>query len=246
METYGLIGFPLGHSFSKKYFTEKFAREGISAQYLNFEIDDISRLQEILDRHPDLCGFNVTIPYKEKILPYLTAITPEAQEIGAVNVVKVNRHDGRLSLTGYNSDVIGFRESLRPFLQSHHTHALILGSGGASKAVRVGLHQLGIYSQTVSRTSCVQCIPYTAIDVDILQQYSVIINTTPLGMYPDIAICPSIPYEYLNEQHLLYDLVYNPRETLFMQKGRRQGATVCNGMEMLILQAEEAWRFWRE
>lgn len=247
MDTYGLLGYPLGHSFSRNYFGEKFQKEGLEAEYLNFEIPTIEQVPMILDAHPQLKGMNVTIPYKQQVMPYLNEITPEAQAIGAVNVVRVSHTPtGEIRLKGYNSDVIGFTESLKPLLKPHHTHALILGTGGASKAVHYGLQQLGLNSQWVSRRKESGQLTYDELTPELMQQYTVIVNCTPCGMYPKVDTCPDIPYHLLSSQHLLYDLTYNPDVTLFMKKGQAQRAATKNGLEMLILQAEASWRFWHE
>ena len=256
MTTYGLIGYPLGHSFSRKFFTEKFEKEGIDAQYLNFEIPSIEEFPKIIESHPDLRGLNVTIPYKQQVMQYLDDISPEAKAIGAVNVVKVSPQlstvnsklstlNSKPTLTGYNSDVIGFVNSIRPLLKPHHQKALILGTGGASKAIHYGLtEKLGLETLFISRTAREGMITYDDIDASVLKEYEVIVNCSPVGMYPHVDECPALPYEVMNEHHLLYDLVYNPLETLFMKKGAAQGATVKNGLEMLHLQAIASWEFW--
>ena len=242
MTTYGLIGYPLGHSFSRKFFTEKFEQEDIDAQYLNFEIPSIEEFPNIIASHPELLGLNVTIPYKQQVMQYLDELSLEAKEIGAVNVVKVGE-----KLKGYNSDVIGFVESIKPLLKPHHEKALILGTGGASKAIHYGLEEkLGMETLFVSRTSRENMITYNDITKDLLQDYTVIVNCSPVGMFPKVDECPALPYEAMNENHLLYDLVYNPLETLFMKKGAAQGATVKNGLEMLHLQAIASWEFWTQ
>lgn len=241
MDTYGLIGYPLGHSFSRKFFTEKFEKEGIDAQYLNFEIPSIEEFPNTIKNNPTLRGLNVTIPYKQQVMQYLDDISEEAKAIGAVNVVKV----GKEGLTGYNSDVIGFVNSIKPLLKSHHKKALILGTGGASKAIRYGLEEkLGIETLFVSRKAHEGIITYKDVTADMLQEYEVIVNCSPVGMFPHANECPSLPYEAMNVAHLLYDLVYNPEETLFMKKGAARGATVKNGLEMLHLQALASWDFW--
>lgn len=243
MDTYGLIGYPLGHSFSRKFFTEKFEKERIDAQYLNFEIPSIKEFPDIIKNNPTLRGLNVTIPYKQQVMQYLDDISEEAKAIGAVNVVKVAKE----GLTGYNSDVIGFVNSIKPLLKPHHKKALILGTGGASKAIRYGLEEkLGMETLFVSRTSRENMITYNDITKDLLQDYTVIVNCSPVGMFPKVDECPALPYEAMNENHLLYDLVYNPLETLFMKKGAAQGATVKNGLEMLHLQAIASWEFWTQ
>lgn len=246
MDQYGLLGFPLGHSFSRGFFGEKFVQEGIDAEYVNFEIPDVDEVRHILETHVNLKGLNVTIPYKEKILPYLDEVDAEAQSIGAVNVIRVRMDEGKIHLKGFNSDVIGFMDSLKPLLAPHHTKALVLGTGGASKAICYGLKKLGISYLAVSRRKQEGCIQYEDINPALLQEYKVIVNCTPCGMYPKINECPAIPYEELDSSHLLYDLTYNPETTLFMKKGADQGATVKNGWEMLVLQAQASWRFWNE
>ncbi len=249
MTTYGLIGYPLGHSFSRKFFTEKFEQEDIDAQYLNFEIPSIEEFPNIIASHPELLGLNVTIPYKQQVMQYLDEISPEAKAIGAVNVVRCQRStvNCQPKLTGYNSDVIGFVESIKPLLKPHHKKALILGTGGASKAIHYGLEEkLGMETLFVSRTSRENMITYNDITKDLLQDYTVIVNCSPVGMFPKVDECPALPYEAMNENHLLYDLVYNPLETLFMKKGAAQGATVKNGLEMLHLQAIASWEFWTQ
>lgn len=247
MKKFGIIGYPLGHSFSPGYFNEKFANEGIDAHYDKYELPVITDLQAIIDYTPDLCGFNVTIPYKEKVMSYLDNVSPEARAIGAVNVVKVTRKDGDTPyLEGYNSDVIGFMRSIEPLLDKHHKKALVLGTGGASKAVSYGLHQFDIETVLVSRSQKDKTIQYQQITPELLNEYTVIVNCTPCGMAPHFNECPDIPYEALTKQHLLYDLVYNPDETLFLKKGKAQGALTKNGLEMLLLQAEAGWEIWNK
>ena len=244
MDKYGLIGFPLGHSFSISYFNEKFQNEGIDAKYMNFEIPVIENLPVILASNPELKGLNVTIPYKEKVIGYLDDLSTEARAIGAVNVIKVTRKGGKSILKGYNSDVIGFTRSIEPMLEKFHKKALILGTGGASKAVNYGLKSLGLETQFVSRSPQKGCILYEAITPELIKEYNVIVNCTPLGMYPNSNECPDLPYEAMDSHTILYDLIYNPDETLFMQKGAAKGATVKNGLEMLLLQAFASWEFW--
>lgn len=247
MKRFGIIGYPLGHSFSPGYFNEKFENEGIDAHYDKYELPVITDLQAVIDYTPDLCGFNVTIPYKEKVMSYLDSVSPEARAIGAVNVVKVSRKDGNKPyLEGYNSDVIGFTRSIQPLLDNHHKKALILGTGGASKAVNYGLHQFGIETVLVSRSQKDKTIQYQQITPEMLAEYTVIVNCTPCGMAPHFNECPDIPYEALSKQHLLYDLIYNPDETLFLKKGKAQGALTKNGLEMLLLQAEAGWEIWNK
>ncbi|MDR2389323.1 MAG: shikimate dehydrogenase [Tannerellaceae bacterium] len=245
MEKYGLLGYPLEHSFSKKFFNRKFESEHIDAEYVNFEIQTIRELKSIVKENPDLNGLNVTLPYKTAVIPLLDDVDKDARLIGAVNVIAFGKGTfGRRKLKGYNSDILGFRQSVEPLLNETHRKALILGTGGAAKAVFQGLKQLGIASTFVSRTMQDFCITYEEISPQTMEKYTVIVNTTPLGMFPHVNDCPNIPYELLTPKHLLYDLLYNPDETLFMQKGKEQGATVKNGLEMLLLQAFASWEIW--
>ena len=243
-ELFGLVGYPLGHSFSESFFNNKFNSEGIDAQYLNFEIPNINEFRNIINTNTNLRGLNVTIPYKEQVIPYLDDIDITASEIGAVNVVKFIRNGNNLILKGFNSDVIGFCNSLKPLLKPHHTHALVLGTGGAAKAIAHGLKSLGIEPIYVSRTKKDGVLTYNELTPEIIEKYQVIVNTTPAGMYPHVDTCPDIPYHLLTPQHLCYDVVYNPEVTLFMKKSQEQGAMVKNGLEMLILQALAAWEIW--
>ncbi|MGI6218870.1 MAG: shikimate dehydrogenase family protein [Bacteroidaceae bacterium] len=246
MDLYGLIGYPLKHSFSRSFFNEKFAAEKINAEYRNFEIPSIEDFMEVIESNPELRGLNVTIPYKEKVIPYLDSLDSSASEIKAVNVIKITHTKDKLHLTGYNSDIIGFTESISPLLKPHHRKALILGTGGASKAVDHGLRQLGIETLFVSRKEGKErSITYDKVTPELLKEYTVIVNTTPLGMFPIEDVCPDLPYEALGKEHLLYDLIYNPENTLFMKNGAKQGATVKNGLEMLLLQAYAAWDIWQ-
>lgn len=247
MQKYGLLGYPLGHSFSKTYFNQKFEAEKIDAEYINFEIPSIKEIKDVLKENPNLNGLNVTIPYKEQVIPFLDDLDEDARQIGAVNVIKFSKgRFGRLKLKGYNSDIIGFKQSIEPLLTESHRKALILGTGGASKAVFHGLKQLGVGSTFVSREPKEFCITYDDITPKMMEQYTVIINTTPAGMFPNINACPNIPYNQLTSDHLLYDLLYNPDETLFMKKGKEKGAVVKNGLEMLLLQAFAAWQIWQK
>jgi len=241
MEQYGLIGYPLGHSFSRRFFNEEFFPEhGIEAEYLNFEIPEADGLLEVVRTHPLLRGLNCTIPHKQAIIPLLDEISPEAREIGAVNVIRIR--DGRFK--GFNSDIIGFMDSLRPLLRPHHRRALVLGSGGASKAVWAGLLRLGLEPMQVSRKTGDGVLSYEMLTPEVMADCTVVVNCSPVGMFPHVDECPAIPYELLSGRHLLYDLVYNPLDTLFMQRGRERGATVKNGLEMLRLQALASWKFW--
>ncbi len=246
MDKYGLIGYPLGHSFSRNYFNEKFADEGIDAEYVNFEIPSIDDLPEVIDSNPNLKGFNVTIPYKEKVISFLDSVSPEARSIGAVNVVKVEHKGKNVVLKGYNSDVIGFTRSIEPMLNVWHKKALVLGTGGASKAINFGLKSLGLETVFVSRYERPGTIQYDKVTADVVKEYNVIVNCTPCGMYPHTDECPQLPYEAMDTHNLLYDLIYNPDETLFMKKGAAQGAVVKNGLEMLLLQAFASWEMWNK
>ena len=248
---YGLIGYPLSHSFSQKYFTEKFTNEGYSNHlYLNFPVSSIQELTDLLKQQSDLRGFNVTIPYKEQVIPFLDEMDSIAKEVGAVNTVQVTRNGKDIYLKGYNTDVYGFSRSLKDWLAAHNSElpkkALILGSGGASKAVVYALSRLGIKAHLVSRTEDRNVYKtYGQLDADDITSHSLIVNTTPLGMYPNVGECPLIPYQHLTEKHFLYDLIYNPEETLFMRKGREIGAAVHSGKQMLHQQADKAWDIWQ-
>lgn len=244
MDKYGLIGYPLGHSFSISYFNQKFIDEGIDAQYENFEIQTIDALLEVLSSNPNLRGLNVTIPYKQKVISYLDTLSPEARAIGAVNVIRVEHVGSQTILKGYNSDVIGFTQSIEPMLEKWHKKALILGTGGASKAVDYGLKALGLETVFVSRFQRPGTILYKDVTPEIVRDYNVIVNCTPCGMYPHTDECPELPYEAMDNHTILYDLIYNPDETLFMKKGSERGANTKNGLEMLLLQAFASWEFW--
>lgn len=239
---YGLIGFPLGHSFSKKYFTEKFERENLDdCAYENFPLVHIEELASLLKNTPSLLGFNITIPYKEKILAYLDSCTDTVQKIGACNCVKID--SGKL--VGHNTDVPAFKRSIEKLLFPFHQKALILGNGGAAKAVKHALHLSNIETLTVSRSKgAVDSIGYEQVDGALLAEYKIIVNTTPVGTFPKGDECPAIPYQQLTSDHLLYDLVYNPSTSLFLQKGLERGAVIKNGYEMLQLQADKSWEIW--
>jgi shikimate dehydrogenase len=242
MRRYGLIGYPLTHSFSQRYFTEKFEREGISdCTYSNFSLREIGELSAVLGDGL-LCGLNVTIPYKQQVIPFLDAFSPVVEEIGACSCIGVA--DGLL--TGHNTDVVGFERSLVPKLGAHHRQALVLGTGGASKAVEYVLRKLGVSYRLVSRRPRVDTadLGYENVDADLLGTATLVINTTPVGMYPNVDDCPPLPYEALTPRHYLFDLIYNPALTRFLQQGKERGAVVENGHEMLVLQAEESWRIW--
>lgn len=243
MRQFGLLGRTLKHSFSQAYFTKKFAEAGIvEASYQNFELATIDEFPLLLQQHPHLKGLNVTIPYKEAVIPYLNTLHTVVKETGACNCIRV---DGGL-LHGFNTDVVGFRGSLEPKLKPHHQKALILGTGGASKAIAYVLRQLNIVYSFVSRTVGSASLGYDDVTESLLAEYLLIINTTPLGMFPQVQTAPAIPYSFLTPQHFLYDSVYNPEKTVFLQQGEKQGAQICNGYEMLIGQAEESWRIWSE
>ena len=242
MRRYGLVGYPLGHSFSKSYFTEFFRRENLpDCSYENFAIESIRQIERVVST-PELCGFNVTIPYKQQIIPYLDSLSSEAEAIGAVNCVKVL--GGKLH--GYNTDCYGFRLSLLDLIGENRPAALVLGSGGASKAVGYALRQLGIEYRLVSRTPDSQSLSYDALDEETMRSHRLIINTTPLGMYPDTNSAPQIPYGLIGKGHYMYDLVYNPAQTLFMARGAERGAETMNGAKMLRLQAEKSWEIWNQ
>lgn len=257
MRKFGLIGYPLKHSFSEKYFKEKFEKEGYEdCVYEAFPLPNLSDLPELIKANPDLCGLNVTVPHKIGVIYYLDKLDPAAKAIDAVNCIKiVNQHpveaffSGELStlqvrLEGYNTDAYGFETSLKPLLKKHHTRALILGAGGAARAVAYVLHKLGISFIHVSRRSIKKQLNYGQLTGDIIKENYLIINTTPVGTFPQIEAFPDIPYDYLTPKHLLYDLVYNPEETEFLRKGKEHGAATKNGLEMLHLQAEKSWEIW--
>lgn len=238
---YGIIGYPLLQTFSPGYFNKKFEEQRIRDIYLKFPLDKIADLKQVLKEHPDLKGLNVTIPYKQEVMTLLDELDDTARQIGAVNTIAIR--NGRLK--GYNTDTIGFMDSLKPLLEQHHTKALILGTGGAAKAVAYALEKLGISFLSVSRNPEGGEIAYSNLDKGVMQEHKLIINTTPLGMVPNENACPDIPYTFLSTEHLLYDLIYHPEETLFLQKGKDQGAKIKNGYEMLIGQAEAAWTIWQ-
>ncbi|MVN76637.1 shikimate dehydrogenase [Hymenobacter sp. HMF4947] len=244
MRTFGLIGRSLSHSFSQTYFTQKFDRLGLDdCHYELFELANPNELPQLLARHPDLAGLNVTIPYKEKIWPYLTSVASSAALVGAVNVIEIQLNGG---LVGHNTDYLGFRNSLRRFYPGRGpaNRALVLGTGGAAKAVSMALRELDIPHWLVSRDPLSAHLTYSELTPEVMAGHSLIINTTPLGTYPNVTECPAIPYAALTPAHYLFDLIYNPRETRFLELGRAAGAQTCNGFEMLELQAEAAWAIW--
>lgn len=241
MDIYGLIGHPLTHSFSKKYFDEKFARENINAGYQLFDLPSVENFPAIL-KDKNLKGLSVTIPYKESIIPYLNILDETARKTGAVNCIKIEQKEEKPFLSGYNTDVYGFRQSLKPFLENKHHRALVLGTGGASKAVQYVLKEIGIDFLLVSRNPDGQKeISYKELNQYAIKAHLLIVNTTPLGMFPNVDEFPPIPYEALTPDHFLYDLVYNPEETVFLKKGKEKGTLVLNGLDMLKMQAEKAW-----
>lgn len=245
MKQFGLIGYPVIQSFSKLYFTEKFTKESIDAVYDLYPLESIGLFPELL-RSKHLSGLNVTIPHKQAVIPYLDELDETAAEIGAVNVIRFIREGEQVRLKGYNTDAIGFEKSIRPLLNSEHQKALILGTGGASKAIDYVLRKLGIETTFVSRTGSKNQLTYEDLNVEILKEYTVVVNCTPLGMFPAIEGFPPIPYEAVGKQHLLYDVVYKPEETVFLAKGKAQGATTMNGLEMLWGQAAAAWEIWNQ
>lgn len=246
MNTYGILGYPLGHSFSKKYFEEKFNELNIEAEFLNFELPSIQDLPKTLDENNRLKGFCVTIPYKEEVIPFLDEIDPLAAKLGAVNSVQIIKNGDETKLKGFNTDIYGFQESLKEFIGKKRPNALILGTGGASKAVAGGLEDLGIDYRFVSRSAKANQFTYEDLTQEIMDHFKLIVNCSPLGTFPKEDTCPDIPYQHLSKEHFLYDLVYNPAETLFMKKGAEQGAKTHNGLKMLHLQAEKNWIIWNE
>ncbi|MFW5944606.1 MAG: shikimate dehydrogenase family protein [Bacteroidota bacterium] len=248
MKTYGLIGYPLSHSFSPGYFKEKFEREQIDAVYKSFPLEDIAEFPTLIEQNPDLCGLNVTIPYKEKIIPHLHDIKGDAAEIRAVNTIFFDRSDLSLKLIGYNTDAYGFEHSLHPHLKNYHNKALILGTGGSSKTVAFVLNRFSIPHVFVTRREKEddRIISYKDLTVNMIKEYRLIINTTPVGMYPDTSKKPEIPYKGISSSHLMFDLIYNPSLTSFLEEGKRRGADTENGLNMLKLQAEASWALWNE
>lgn len=247
MKTFGLIGYPLGHSFSKSFFSEKFEKEGLAnCQYLNFEIDSILKFPKIFESDNTISGLNCTIPYKQEIMAYMDEIDEVAAKIGAVNTIKPIKTLSGIRFKGFNTDAVGFENSLKPMLQEKHSHALILGGGGASKAVKYVLEKLGIDYISATRHANPEPgeILYADIDQEIMEHRLLIVNTTPLGTYPKVDACPNIPYNLITHDHLLYDLVYNPEKTLFLKKGEERGAAIKNGLEMLHGQAMASWKIW--
>ncbi len=247
MKQLGLIGYPLGHSFSKKYYLEKFRIEGI--ENIDYDLYPLSTIQEfpsLYQDNPEFYGVNVTIPYKQEVMRYLTDLSVEAREIGAVNCIQIHHESDGIKLTGFNTDAHGFEKSLEPLLKPNHNRALIFGNGGATKAVAYSLKKLGIEYRIVSRTKTQYNLSYDDLSEELVQNSPLLINCTPLGTFPKTGECPALPYEAISSDHLLYDLIYNPEETLFLKKGKERGAAIKNGYEMLVLQAEKNWEIWNQ
>jgi shikimate dehydrogenase len=243
MKLFGLVGHTLSHSFSKDYFAKKFLAENITdCKYENFELKRIEKLPQLIADHPELQGLNITIPYKESVIPYINVLDEIVDEIGACNCIHLQNN----KLYGFNTDVKGFKRSIQNKLKPHHKKALVLGTGGSSKAVQFALRLLDIEHCTVSRHPKLQQIGYEEVGDQMMEDYKIIINTTPLGMFPNVDDDPPIPYEYITPDHLLYDLIYNPAKTRFLQQGEFHGAEICNGYEMLTMQAEESWKIWNQ
>lgn len=243
MKTFGLIGKNIDYSFSRTYFNQKFTAENIEAIYKNFDLENIKQFPSLIQNNPTIKGFNVTIPYKEAIIPFLDEVEVTAKEIGAVNTIKINEAG---KLIGYNTDFYGFSEALKPYLKPHHTKALILGTGGASKAIAYALKRLDITYKYVSRSISPQNFTYSELTPSIIQEYKLIINCTPLGTFPNIEQFPPIPIQFLSSKHLVFDLIYNPSHTKLMKLALDQNAEVTNGLTMLEFQAEKAWKIWND
>lgn len=248
MRKFGLIGYPLGHSFSKQYFTLKFARESLlNCRYDNYELENPDHILDLIHLHHDLCGLNVTIPYKTEVIKYLDSIDNEASEVGAVNVIKVTYREGNPFLKGYNSDVFGFEQSLLPFLKDKKIKsAIVLGSGGSSKAINYVLRKLQIKTVSVSRSPQLGRITYSDLTPKLVLDNKLIINTTPLGTFPEVNDRPDFRYEYLTPEHILFDLIYNPELTAFLKEGKDRGCEIIGGLKMLHLQAEKSWEIWND
>lgn len=244
MRKFGLIGKNISYSFSESYFQKKFDKEHIKdTSYQNFDLDSISEFKFLIKNNPEIAGLNVTIPYKEEVIPYLDLINKTAKEIGAINTIKITKKG---NLKGYNTDYYGFKKSLKPLLTKQHKKALILGTGGASKAVAYALKKLYIKYSYVSRTKTKDHFTYKELNEKIIKDHLVIINCSPVGTYPNVKDRPNLPYQFVTSEHVLFDLIYNPNETLFLKKGKQQGASICNGLRMLELQAEKSWEIWNK
>ena len=244
-KNYGLIGFPLGHSFSKSYFNKKFSNEGIDAEYQNFEIEDINELRDTILSN-NISGLNVTIPHKRAVIDLLDEIDTVAEKVGAVNVIKFIHTEHGTKLKGYNTDVIGFKNSISKIIKPNNKKALILGTGGVSKAIDYSLKEMGIETIFVSRNAKEGAISYEMLNMEIMNEYTIIVNASPVGMYPKIDNAPKIPYEFITENHVVFDTIYNPTETMLMKLAAEKGATVQNGLEMLEKQAIAAWNIWND
>lgn len=243
----GLIGFPLGHSFSKNYYINKFENENITnIDYDLYPVKDMQSFEELYNLDSDYRGFNVTIPHKLAVIPLLTELSDEAKKIGAVNCITIKKEGTKTILKGYNTDAYGFEESLKPLLKTQHKRALVLGNGGAAKAVFYTLEKLNIPYLIVSRTKANGDITYEEINAEIMETHQIIINCSPVGTFPNVDDCPAIPYEHITKDHILYDLIYNPEETMFLKKGKIMGSQIKNGYEMLMLQAEKNWDIWQQ
>ena len=239
---FGLVGRNISYSFSRRYFTNKFQKESLPYAYVNFDIQSINDLKEIVNSTPNLKGLNVTIPYKEEVIPLLNKLNKKAKKIGAVNTIKITKNK---KLKGYNTDYFGFKNSLKPYLKPHHARALILGTGGASKAIAYGLQRLGIGFDFVSRSNKKDVkFLYSELTEAIISEYPIIINCTPIGTFPNVDACPDLPYNAITKDHILFDLIYNPEQTKFLKNGHQKDAITINGEEMLRLQAEKAWKIW--
>ncbi len=247
MRKFGLIGYPLGHSFSKKYFSEKFEKEEITdCSYDNYPLSSIGQLHDLLKSDPEIIGLNVTIPYKTSVIKIIDSIDYESEKVGAVNVLKIKRTEGKIKISGFNSDIYGIQITLMPFLSESLKNALVLGTGGSSKAVCHVLNKISVKYTLISRTKKPGCLTYSELSKDILMNNQLIINTTPLGMYPDILTRPDLRYDDLKEGMILFDLVYNPEMTSFLKEGKERGCTVINGLKMLYAQAERSWDIWND
>jgi shikimate dehydrogenase len=245
MRKFGLIGYPLGHSFSKKYFTEKFLKENIKdCSYENYPLENLDNFRELVSVEKELCGLNITIPYKSEIIRFLDVIDNEAEEIGAVNVINIRRYHNHITLCGYNSDITGIHDTLLPYVGDSLQNAIVLGTGGSSRAVCHVLKKFGMNVSLVSRDRKPGVFIYSDIDKAFLDRTRIIVNTTPLGMYPNISGLPDINYNDLNSNHILFDLVYNPEITSFLRRGAEQGCTIISGLKMLHSQAEKSWELW--
>jgi shikimate dehydrogenase len=247
MRKFGLIGFPLGHSFSKEYFTGKFERERITdCSYENFPVKSLDKLSGIINDTPELCGLNITIPYKTEVLQYATYMEPDVREIGAANVLKIKRINSKIHISAFNSDINGIKDSLSPYLPGNVKKVLILGTGGSSKAVAYALRKMGLEVLKVSRSRSKGAVTYNEINSGIIPDVDLLVNTTPLGMYPDISSKPAIDYDQLTEKHILFDLVYNPEITSFLKMGQERGCRIISGLKMLYSQAERSWEIWND